>query len=70
MVLLVARHRDYAILIESDHGFAQMIGGKLYRIPYHGFYLDVAIMPYSIVDTHLKSIALALPHKGKIGLIN
>jgi hypothetical protein len=61
---------SYAILIESDHKFAQMIGGKLYRIPYHGFYLDVAILPFDRVETHIGVLKLALPHKGKIGFIN
>ena len=67
--LLVSNHRGYAVLIESEHKYATMIGGKLYRIPYYGYFLDVAILPYDRVVNHIRLIARTLPHKGTIALV-
>jgi hypothetical protein len=68
--LLAVRHRQYAILIAyPNHTYAQLIGGRIYDIPYHGYRLSVAIMSYDIVVNNSQLIVSKLGNRATLAFL-
>lgn len=66
LTTIAIKHNSLAILVGPHAG---LIGGKLYRIAYYGYALDIALTRWERITTNAKFITSALPGKATIGLL-